>query len=76
MKIDWTALALVAVVSITTTVLFVVLLSFGIRFVASADVRVHGGRPGSASQALGYALLGLAAVLVLFGLYLIVPQFH
>ena len=53
MKIDWTALALVAVVSITTTVLFVVLLSFGIRFVASADVRVHGGRPGSASQALG-----------------------
>jgi len=35
-----------------------------------------GGRPGSASQALGYALLGLAAVLVLFGLYLIVPQFH
>ena len=76
MKIDWTALALVAVVSITTTVLFVVLLSFGIRLVASADVRVHGGRSGSASQALGYALLGLAAVLVLFGLYLIVPQFH
>ena len=76
MKIDWTALALVAGVSITMTVLFVVLLSLGIRLVSSADVRVHGGPSGSASQAVGYALLGLAAILVLFGLYLIVPQFH
>jgi hypothetical protein len=25
---------------------------------------------------LGYALLGIAGLLVLFGLYLIVPQFH
>jgi hypothetical protein len=76
MKIDWTALALVAGVSITMTVLFVVLLSFGIRLVSSADVRAHGGQSGSASQVVGYALLGLAATLVLFGLYLIVPQFH
>jgi hypothetical protein len=76
MTIDWTALALVAVVSITTTVLFVVLLSFGIRLVSSANVREHGGQSGAASQAVGYALLGLAAILVLFGIYLIVPQFH
>ena len=34
MKIDWTALALVAGVSITMTVLFVVLLSLGIRLVS------------------------------------------
>lgn len=76
MKIDWTALALVAGVSITMTVLFVVLLSLGIRLVSSADVRVYGGQSGSAGQAVGYALLGLAAILVLFGLYLIIPQFH
>jgi hypothetical protein len=76
MKIDWTALAQVAVVSITTTVLFVVLLSFGIRLVSPADLPQHGGQSGSARQAVGYALLGLAAILVLFGLYLIVPQFH
>jgi hypothetical protein len=76
MKIDWAALAQVAGVSISMTVLFVVLLSFGIRLVSSADVRVHGGQSGSASQALGYTLLGLAAILVLFGLYMIVPQFH
>ncbi len=76
MKIDWAALGLVAAVSITMTVLFVVLLSFGIRLVSAADVRVHDGRPGTVDQAAGYALLGLAAGLVLLGLYLIVPQFH
>ena len=76
MKIDWTALALVAGVSITMTVLFLVLLSFGIRLVSAGNVRVHGGQSGSGSQAVGYGLLALAAALVLFGLYLIVPQFH
>ena len=76
MTIDWAALLLVAGVSIGMTVLFVVLLSFGIRLVSTADVRVHGGQSGTASQAIGYVLLGLAAGLVLFGLYLIVPQFH
>ena len=76
MKVDWTALLLVAGVSTTMTVLFVVLLSFGIRLVSAADVRVHGGQSGTASQAVGYALLGLAAGLVLLGIYLIVPQFH
>lgn len=76
MTIDWAALLLVAGVSIGMTVLFVVLLSFGIRLVSTADVRVHGGQSGTASQAIGYVLLGLAAALVLFGIYLIVPQFH
>ena len=76
MKIDGAALALVAGVSITMTVLFVVLLSFGIRLVSTADVRVHGGQSGTASQVVGYLLLGLAAALVLLGIYLIVPQFR
>ena len=76
MKIDWTALLLVAGVSIGMTVVFVVLLSFGIRLVSAADIRVHGGQSGTASAAIGYVLLGLAAGLVLLGLYLIVPQFN
>ena len=76
MKIDWAALGLVAVVSITMTVLFVVLLSFGIRLVSTAAVRVHGGQSGAGPQAIGYTLLALAAALVLLGIYLIVPQFH
>jgi hypothetical protein len=76
MKIDWTALLLVSGVSIGMTVVFVVLLSFGIRLVSAANVRVHGGQSGTTNQTVGYVLLGLAAGLVLFGLYLIVPQFH
>jgi hypothetical protein len=76
MKIDWAALLLVSGVSIGMTVVFVVLLSFGIRLVSAANVRAHGGQSGTTNQTVGYVLLGLAAGLVLFGLYLIVPQFH
>ena len=53
MKIDWAALLLVAGVSVTMTVLFVVLLSFGIRLVSTAGVRVHGGQSGSRSAGGG-----------------------
>ena len=76
MKIDWTALVLVAGVSITMTVTFVVLLAFGIRLVSAANVPGHSARAGTVDQAAGYMLIGLAAGLVLLGLYLIVPQFH
>ena len=76
MKIEWAALALVAGVSITMTLVFVVLLAFGVRLVSAANVRVHDGRPGTLNQAAGYLLLGLAAGLVLLDIYLIVPQFH
>lgn len=74
MRIDWTALLIVAVVSIGSSVLFVALLAAGIRSVVAA--RAHTARGGSAGAALpvGYALLGLAGLLVLYGLYLIVPQ--
>jgi hypothetical protein len=34
------------------------------------------GLSGTLVLSLGYVLLGLAGLLVLFGIYLIVPQFH
>ena len=77
MKIDWAALGIVAVVSISATVLFVILLSFGIRLLSVARLKANqGGDPATATLSAGYALLGLAALLVLFCIYLIVPQFH
>ena len=76
MKIDWTALVLVATVSIAMTVAFVVLLAFGIRLVSTANLRVDRSATGTIDRAAGYLLLGMAAGLVLFGLYLIVPQLH
>jgi hypothetical protein len=76
MKIDWTGLVLVAGVSITITVAFVVLLAFGIRLVSAANVPVDRSTSATVNHAAGYLLLGLAAALVLLGLYLIIPQFH
>ena len=76
MKIDWAALGIVAVVSIGMAVLFTLLLSGGIRSVSAARTRRNQGGSGTAVLAGGWALLGLAGLLVLFGLWLIVPQLH
>ena len=76
MKIDWAALGIVAVVSIGAAVLFVALLAGGIRSVSAARIRRNQGASGTAVLSAGYAMLGLAGLLVLLGLYLIVPQFH
>jgi hypothetical protein len=76
MKIDWAALGIVAAVSIGMSVLFTILLASGIRSVSSARAQRNRGGSGTAVLAGGYTLLGLATLLVLFGIWLIVPQFH
>jgi rhodanese-related sulfurtransferase len=76
MKIDWAALGTVAAVSIAMSVVFTVLLAGGIRSVSAARLRRNQGANGTAVLAGGYSLLGLAGLLVLFGIWLIVPQFH
>ena len=76
MRIDWAALGVVTVVSIMASVVFTILLAAGIRLVLAAKIKSNEGGSGTATVSLGYALLGIAGLLVLFGLYLIVPQFH
>lgn len=76
MRIEWAALGIVAVVSVVMTLIFVLLMSAGIRLVSSGRARVGAGRSASPVMSLGYAVLGLAGLFVLFGLWLIVPQFH
>jgi hypothetical protein len=76
MRIDWAALGVVTVVSIVTTVIFTILLASGIRLVSAAKIKSNEGGSGIATLSMGYALLGLAGLLVLFGIYLIVPQLH
>jgi hypothetical protein len=44
--------------------------------VSTAKIKSNEGGSGTAIVSLGYVLLGIAALLVLFGIYLIVPQFH
>ena len=76
MNIDWAALGLVAVVSIATSVIFTILLASGIRLVSAAKIKSNEGGSGTMTLSFGYALLGFAGLLVLFGIYLIIPQFH
>lgn len=76
MHIDWAALAIVAVVSIMTSVIFTILLASGIRLVSAAKIKSNEGGSGTATVSLGYLSLSIAALIVLFGIYLIVPQFH
>ena len=76
MHIDWVALAMVTAVSLVASVVFVVLLSGGIRFVSAARVRTNQRMSGTTRLAGGYTLLGLAGILVLYGIYRIIPAFH
>ena len=76
MHIDWAALGVVTVVSITASVIFTILLATGIRLVSAAKIKSNQGGSGTVTVSLGYALLGVAGLLVLFGIYLIVPQFR
>jgi hypothetical protein len=76
MHVDWAALGVVTVVSITSSVIFTILLAAGIRLVSAAKIKSNQGGSGAMTVSLGYGLLGVAGLLVLFGIYLIVPQFH
>jgi hypothetical protein len=73
MKIDWAALGIVAVVSIVATVVFTVLLSAGVKLVSKATVEANQAHSSVGIRTAGYTFLGLAALVVLFGIYLIVP---
>jgi rhodanese-related sulfurtransferase len=75
-KIEWAALGIVAAVSVGMSVLFTVLLAGGIRSVTAAHTRRNQGGNAAVVLAGGYTLLGLATLLVLFGIWLIVPQLH
>jgi hypothetical protein len=76
MNIDWAALGIVAVVSIAASVIFTILLANGIRLLSAAKIKSNQGDSGTLAYSLGYVLLGIAGLLVLFGIYLIIPQFH
>jgi hypothetical protein len=73
--IHWTALAQVTVATLIATVIVVGAVSVGILALSQStgDVPVAHRRR---LRAAGYCCLTIAALAVLFGIYLIVPQFH
>ncbi len=76
MHIDWAALGIVAVVAIASSVVFILLLATGVRLLSVAKVRTNQGVSGTGALSIGYSMIGLAGLLVLLGLYLIIPQFR
>ncbi|MEV0635047.1 hypothetical protein AB0I77_08800 [Streptomyces sp. NPDC050619] len=84
MSLDWTALGQVAAVSIGVTVAVVVVFALGIlglaRFEGARAGGGGGGGGGGGTSAVGLAQAGLCfvacAAVVVYGIYLIVPQFH
>jgi hypothetical protein len=88
MDIDWTALFEVALVSFAFGVGIVAIFSIGIVGVGKADVNGDDGTPkqqlgpqvSSSARTAGLGLAGVCftacTAAILYGLWLIIPQFH
>jgi hypothetical protein len=70
MDIKWDALLVVAGVTLAATILITAFYSGGVRLLETAGASSAGARVGA------YACFGVCAAAVLFGLWLIIPQFH
>ena len=72
-SINWMALLLVGVVSISATVVIATLMSASNWFFTPA---LGARKPTPLRRGLGFALLGAIGIFVLFGLYLMIPYFR
>jgi len=77
MNIDWTSLGLVAIVTLAATVLIGSVVAGGALMRDRAHARTEAGSDGAAGLvALGWTAIGVAGLIVLYGLYLLIPYFH
>lgn len=74
MKIDWASLALVAVTTVVAAISIVGIFALGVA--ALTHEPVGGGRPNVLSRMAGFACIGVAGLIVVYGIYLIIPAFH
>jgi hypothetical protein len=71
--VDWGSFVLVFVVAFAASVLVVAAYSLGLRLLATGT---DGGHRPVMATAAAYACIALSGCAVLYGIYLIVPQFH
>lgn len=77
MKIDWASLGLVAVTTVVAAIAIVGIFSLGVLTLTSGRRSGDGtAAPNPTARFGGYLCLAISALLVLYGLYLIIPQFH
>jgi hypothetical protein len=69
--VDWGSFVVVFLVAFAATVAVVVAYSLGLRLLA-----VAGAERRALPTAAGWLCIGVAGVAVLYGLYLLIPQFH
>ena len=71
--IDWGAFGLVLAAAFAASVLIVVVFSVGIRLLSTGE-SVRTRSPLATGAA--YLCIGICGAAVLYGLYLVIPQFH
>ena len=71
MDLEWSSLGEVVLVSIGTTVGVMVVFALGVRALSPQE-----GRPAALSRAVAGLCFAACAAAVVYGLYLIIPQFH
>lgn len=76
MHIDWSALGEVAVVSIGVAVGVVVIFTFGVLALSQRETDIHRGGNGTAALTGALLCFTACAAVVLYGIYLIVPELH
>lgn len=76
MSIDWGALGVVSIVTLIGTVFVVGVVSCAALLLDLSHARAQAGRPAPALRAGAIALVGCCVLILLFGLWLIIPYFH
>ena len=78
MVIDWGSLWLVASVTVLGTAFILTICSLAARMLATVPAKHEAGEVEGArlAQVLAGVFIAIAAVIALFGLWLIVPYFH
>ena len=75
MTINWSALGLVALVTLAGAIGIVSLFSLGVGALTSQN-RAKGGAAGTLTVGAGYLFLALAAAIAVWGVYMIIPALH
>jgi hypothetical protein len=77
MTIDWASLGLVAVTTVVAALAIVGIFALGVVALTSGPRTEDGpASPSPGARVGGYLCMAVSGLLVLYGIYLIVPLFH
>jgi len=76
MTINWSALLLVAGVTLLATVVVVGLVATAAKLLDAGHIRQQAGQTPGVTLVGAYVLFGIVGLIVLFGLWLVIPYFH